>query len=63
MVEVFRSDFLTAGPKPIKSFIRREQCWNVISRQASKEACNAVGASGTDGWDAEYLHHVCGMRW
>jgi hypothetical protein len=46
MVEVFRSDFLTAGPKPIKSFIRRERSWNVTSRQASKEACNAVGASG-----------------
>ena len=59
---MFRSEFLTAEPRPIESFIRRERCRNVTSGQASKEACTAVGASGTDAWDAEYLHHVCGVR-
>jgi hypothetical protein len=62
MIEVFGSKVLTAGPKPIESFIRRERCGNVTSRQAPKEACTAVGASGTDVWHAEYLRHVCGMR-
>jgi hypothetical protein len=48
MIVVFGSKFLAAGAEPIDSFISSEQCGNVTSRQASKEACTAVGYSGTD---------------
>lgn len=48
MIEVFGSKLFAAGSKPIDSFIGSEQCGSVTSRQASKEACTAVGVSGTD---------------